>query len=182
MSSYFLRLSETSFEPTAHVGGAWNPDEQHVAPVLGLLAHLVEAEHVARRPEAPLALARANYDILGVIPMARFDVEVRVVRPGRTIELVEATLSQSGRAALVLRAWMLQQTDTSAIAGHPLPQMPRAGTCRAGRRPMSGPVAPSARSTPVASTSAPVAHAAGSDRSTRSWRASGSRPGRGCWE
>lgn len=124
MPSYFLRLSENTFEPTEHVGGAWNPDEQHVAPVLGLLAHLVEAEHLARRPETPLVLARAGYDILGVIPMDAFEVDVRILRPGRTIELVEATLTHGGRAALVLRAWMLQQTDTSALAGHPLPQMP----------------------------------------------------------
>ncbi|WP_336645933.1 thioesterase family protein [Microbacterium sp. USHLN186] len=124
MSSYFLRLSETAFAPTEHVGGAWNPDEQHVAPVLGLLAHLVEAEHRARRADAPLLLARANYDILGVIPMDAFEVAVRLVRPGRTIELVEATLTHAGRAALVLRAWMLQRGDTAAIAGSPLPSMP----------------------------------------------------------
>lgn len=117
MTSYFHRLSETTFEPTEHVSGAWNDAELHVAPVLGLLAHLVEADHRSRRPEAPLVLARAGYDILGVIPMAPFEVETRVVRAGRTIELVEASLSQRGRAALTLRAWMLQSSDTSAVAG-----------------------------------------------------------------
>lgn len=124
VSSYFRRLSETAFEPTEHVGGAWNPDEQHIAPVLGLLAHLVEVDHAARRPEAPLVLARASYDILGVLPMERFEVATRVVRPGRTIELVEATLSHDGRPAVTLRGWMLQRIDTSAIAGDPLPTMP----------------------------------------------------------
>lgn len=125
VSSYFLRLSETSFEPTEHVGGAWNPDEQHVAPVLGLLAHAVEAEHRERRPETPLTLARASYDILGVIPMDAFEISTpRVVRPGRTIELVEVTLTHGGRAALTLRAWMLQSNDTAAISGVSLPPMP----------------------------------------------------------
>lgn len=124
VSSYFHRLSRTSFEPTEHVGGAWNPDELHIAPVLGLLAHVVELDHAARRPDAPLALARANYDILGVIPMAALEIDIRVVRPGRTIELVEATLSHGGRAAVTLRGWMLQQSDTSAIHGSPLPHMP----------------------------------------------------------
>ena len=128
MSSYFLRLSGTEFEPTEHVGGAWNPDEQHVAPVLGLLAHLIEAEHGGRRPETRLVLGRANYDILGVIPMAAFEVTTRVARPGRTIELVEATLTQNGRAALTLRAWMMQPSDTTAIAGDPLPHMPALDT------------------------------------------------------
>ena len=124
MSSYFLRLSETTFTPTEHVGGAWNEDEQHVSPLFGLLAHIVQTDHAHRRPDAPLVLARASYDILGVIPMAEFDVETRVVRPGRTIELVEATLSQNGRSALTLRAWMLQAGDTAALAGSPLPVMP----------------------------------------------------------
>lgn len=125
VSSYFLRLSENSFEPTEHVGGAWNPDEQHIAPVLGLLAHLVEQDHAARRPDLPLALSRASYDILGVIPMDVFDVSApRIVRPGRTIELVEVTLSHGGRAAVTLRAWMLQSHDTAAISGIPLPTMP----------------------------------------------------------
>ncbi|SJN28558.1 TesB-like acyl-CoA thioesterase 5 [Microbacterium esteraromaticum] len=125
VTSYFHRLSETAFAPTEHVGGAWNPDEQHVAPVLGLLAHVIEAEHHARRPEAPLVLARASYDILGVIPMDEFEVAApRVIRAGRTIELVEATLSHGGRAALTVRAWMLTQNDTSAMAGVTLPPMP----------------------------------------------------------
>src|SRR5690606_34715893 len=63
VSSYFQRLSETVFEPTEHVGGAWNPGEQHIAPVLGLLAHLVETEHRERRAESPLILTRVGYDI-----------------------------------------------------------------------------------------------------------------------
>lgn len=50
VTSYFRRLAENRFEPTEHVGGAWNPDEQHIAPMLGLLAHLAEADHDARRP------------------------------------------------------------------------------------------------------------------------------------
>ncbi|MGB3374943.1 MAG: thioesterase family protein [Microbacterium sp.] len=124
VSTYFLRQSETAFEPTEHVGGAWNPDEQHIAPVLGLLAHLVETDHAARRPEAPLVVARASYDILGVIPMEPFDVATSVLRAGRTIELVEATLSHGGRPAVLLRAWMLQQNDTSMMQGSPLPHMP----------------------------------------------------------
>ncbi|MDT0156552.1 thioesterase family protein [Microbacterium sp. ARD32] len=125
VSSYFRRLSEIAFEPTEHVGGAWNPDEQHIAPVLGLLAHVVETEHAARRPETRLVLARASYDILGVIPMERFEVSpARLVRPGRTIELVEVTLTHGGRAAVTLRAWMLQPNDTSVISGIPLPHMP----------------------------------------------------------
>ncbi|WP_309127843.1 thioesterase family protein [Microbacterium sp.] len=128
MSSYFRRLSATSFEPSEHAGGAWNPDEQHIAPMFGLLAHIAETDHAERRPGTPLVLARASYDILGVIPMDDFDVESRVVRAGRTIELVEVTAHHGGRAAVTLRGWMLQQHDTSGIRGSHLPSMPSRGT------------------------------------------------------
>ncbi|MEI3844021.1 MULTISPECIES: thioesterase family protein [Microbacterium] len=125
VTSYFLRRSATEFEPTEHVGGAWNEREQHIAPVLGLMAHLVEADHRVRRgDQSPLNLARASYDILGVIPMEPFEVSSRVLRPGRTIELVEATLSHAGRAAVVLRAWLLQSIDTAAMAGTTFDAMP----------------------------------------------------------
>lgn len=118
--AYFERLSETEFRATEHVGGAWSEDEQHVAPALGLLAHAVETE---RGPD--LALARLSFDILGTMPVDVVEVDVKVLRPGRTIELVEATLSHAGRAAVVLRAWRLQEQPTAAVAGTPVLPLPR---------------------------------------------------------
>src|SRR5580765_5755364 len=32
--TYFERVGESAFRATGHVGGAWDPDEQHVAPAL----------------------------------------------------------------------------------------------------------------------------------------------------
>ena len=40
--TYFERLGRSAFRATGHVGGAWDPDEQHVAPALGLLVHIDE--------------------------------------------------------------------------------------------------------------------------------------------
>lgn len=113
--SYFVRLTETSFMPTIHVSGAWNEAEQHIAPPMGLLAHLVEKDHAARG--GSLLLSRLSYDILGVLPLEAVEVEMRVIRPGRSIELVEATMSHNGRPALVLRAWLLGESDTKRVAG-----------------------------------------------------------------
>ncbi|MEH6419922.1 thioesterase family protein [Pseudomonas sp. CGJS7] len=117
-AAYFQRLDTLRFRATEHVGGGWNPAEQHVAPALGLLAHAVEADRDARRDDR-LPLARLSYDILGVLPIDAVDIEVTVLRAGRTIELVEARLSHSGRAAVVLRAWLMQEYDTAAVAGTP---------------------------------------------------------------
>jgi hypothetical protein len=114
---YFDRIDDLAFTPTEHVGGAWNLAEQHVAPSLGLLCHLVERDHADRRGPDGLDVTRLTYDILGTLAMDRFEVDVRVVRPGRTIELVEATLTQAGRAAVVLRAWLVAPGDTTSYAG-----------------------------------------------------------------
>ena len=116
-AAYFEREGPSRFRATALVGGAWDPDEQHVAPALGLLAHLVETDPATRRDD--LRLARASFDILGTLPIDVVDVDVAVVRPGRTIELVEARLGHAGRSAVLLRAWRTRAYDTGALAGTP---------------------------------------------------------------
>ncbi|WP_217184995.1 thioesterase family protein [Streptomyces sp. AC495_CC817] len=123
MTAYFERLSDRAFRATDAVQGAWNTSEQHIAPTIGLLAHLVEQHRDARRTDG-LVLGRVSYDILGVLPIDVVEVDIEVIRPGRTIELVEATLRHEGRTAVILRAWLMQTADTHAIAGGALPVMP----------------------------------------------------------
>lgn len=123
MTAYFERLDDATFRATNAVQGAWNTSEQHVAPALGLLAHLIEVDHRSRRSDR-MQLARVSYDILGVLPIEEVTVETRVLRGGRTIELVEATLCHDGRPAVVARAWWMQHTCTAAFAGSSLPSMP----------------------------------------------------------
>lgn len=127
-SSYFTRIDDRMFQATQHVSGAWNIEEQHVAPSFGLLVHAVERDHAARRASsapgtAPLVLGRASFDIYGTFTLDPVEIDVRVLRPGRSIELVEAQLSQGGRTAIVLRAWLMQTFDTSAIEGIELPSI-----------------------------------------------------------
>lgn len=121
-NAYFVRESQTRFRPTRHVGGAWDPKEQHIAPSIGLLAHAVETDFAARRRDG-LRLTRLSCDILGVMPVEPVEVNVKVLRPGRTIELVEARLSHEGRDAVVARAWLTARYDTAALEGSALPPM-----------------------------------------------------------
>lgn len=120
--TYFERLGASVFRATSHVGGAWDPDEQHVAPALGLLVHVVELDRDGRRDDG-LVLTRLTFDILGTIPVDVVETVVRVVRPGRTIELVEAALTHNGRAAVVLRAWLMQPRDTTHLHAAALPRI-----------------------------------------------------------
>jgi Thioesterase-like superfamily len=120
--AYFVRAGRSTFAPTGHVGGAWDADEQHIAPSLGLLLHVVEADRDARRDDG-LVVGRLSYDILGTMPLDLVETTVTVVRPGRTIELVEATLACRGRCALQLRAWLMRPGDTTAVAATSLPRI-----------------------------------------------------------
>lgn len=125
-AAYFERLGEGRFRATEHTGGAWDLETQHIAPALGLLAHVVEQDRDARRDDG-LVVTRLSYDILGTVPVAEFDIDVRVVRAGRTIELVEAVLSHAGRAVVRTRAWLMEPRDTRAVAGTPHEPIPGPG-------------------------------------------------------
>lgn len=121
--AYFEQTGAGTYRATEHVGGAWDTGTQHIAPALGLLAHAVEADRDARRSDG-LVLARLSYDILGTVPVADVEVDVRVLRPGRTIELVDASLSHAGRTVVLLRAWLMQTRDTAGLRGTGFPDIP----------------------------------------------------------
>lgn len=121
--AYWRRTGAHTYQPTEHVGGAWDEATQHISPALGVLAHVVEQDRDRRRGD-DLVISRLSYDILGTVPVDAIDVEVEVLRPGRTIELVQATASYAGRAVVVLRAWLAEPYDTVGLAGVELPRIP----------------------------------------------------------
>lgn len=121
--AYWIRTGEASFTPTEHVSGAWNIEEQHIAPALGLLAHAVEQDR-DRRGRGELQVSRLGYEILGPVPVEEMTLSVAVERPGRTIELVRVDATHAGRTVVSLRAWLLAPTDTEPLAGSDLPAVP----------------------------------------------------------
>lgn len=121
--AYFERAGRSSFRATVHVSGAWNTAEQHIAPALGLLVHLVERDRDSRRSDG-LLIGRLAFELLGTVPVDVVETEVRVVRPGRTIELVEAVLRHGGRDVVALRAWLVQRGETDRLATTTLPRLP----------------------------------------------------------
>lgn len=114
--SYFEPVDEHRYKPTAHAGGAWAVDEQHFSPLGGLLVHAID-RHLAARPDDGLVMARISFDILGRLALDECEIRVETVRPGRTIELLEAVALISGRPVVRARAWRLAAVDTSVVAG-----------------------------------------------------------------
>lgn len=124
--AYFERLGSDGFRPTGHVSGAWDESTQHIGPALGLLVHAVELDLAARRDDA-MVVSRLSYELLGVVPMEDVGIQVEVIRPGRTIELVEATYGHGDRTGIRLRAWLQQPRDTAGIAGTGFETIPPPG-------------------------------------------------------
>ncbi|MBS0455869.1 MAG: thioesterase family protein [Proteobacteria bacterium] len=117
--AYFVRTGEHRFVSTLHSQGAWQPGEQHLAPASGLV--LAEAEH---RLPSDKQVSRVSFDVLGVIDSGEFSIDVRMLRPGRSIELIEAQMRHGERVSIRARIWRLAAMDTAAIQGHawePLP-------------------------------------------------------------
>jgi hypothetical protein len=64
-----------------------------------------------------MRLGRIAFDILGALPREDMDLSVRTVRPGRTIELVEARAAIGGRDVVAARAWLLAVHESAPVAG-----------------------------------------------------------------
>lgn len=118
--AYYIALGDGRYAPTLHAQGAWREDEQHMAPVSGIVAHALERHE----PREGMQLARITYEILGMIPALPFEITCRTVRPGRTIELVEATMTCQGRAIVRATAWRLSVQETAEVQGGHQEPMP----------------------------------------------------------
>ncbi len=128
--AYFTRIGERTFQPEQPCSGAWNPNELHVAPVNGLLVHALEQWLNERGSADGLGLSRLTFDYLGVIDFTPVELSFSVLRPGRSVELVEGAISQHGRPVLRVQAWRLARSDTRAVAGGTDDQLPAPSECR----------------------------------------------------
>lgn len=114
--SYYEPIDAHRYKPTLHAGGAWSSDEQHFSPLSGLVVHAID-RHLADRPDNGLLLSRISFDILGRPALDECEIRVETVRPGRTIELVEAVVLIGDRPVVRARAWLLAALDTTAVEG-----------------------------------------------------------------
>src|SRR5688500_14116318 len=93
-----------SFNSTPSTAGPWGRDAQHGGPPSGLLTRALEAEMGPDR-----VIGRISVDLLGPVPVGPLEVSTSVVRPGRSVSLLSASLvdSSAGRECATARAWVL---------------------------------------------------------------------------
>ncbi len=101
------------FAPTELTRGPWDPDSQHAGPPAGLIAREIERLEGGGGRQ----VGRIAFEILRAVPIAPLRVEARVVRPGRSVELVEATLADSDGEVIRASAWRLRSAEVEIPAG-----------------------------------------------------------------
>jgi Thioesterase-like superfamily len=91
-----FRRDGDRYVPSEHARGPWDPDAQHGGAPAALLAEALRADG--------MLVARLTYEFLRPVPLDPLTVEVRVVRPGRRLQLVEADLLEDGAPVVRARA------------------------------------------------------------------------------
>jgi hypothetical protein len=100
--AFYSVLGPDRFRATELTRGPWDPGLQHAGPPAALLGRAVE-RHGDR---GDLQVARVTFEIARPLPIAELRVATRLLRGGRSVELVEATLLAG--AAEVMRATALR--------------------------------------------------------------------------
>jgi hypothetical protein len=103
VSTGFSAQGRESFGSQSPAASPWGPQSQHGSPPAALLTRSLERLDTG----ADRLIGRISVDLLGPVPVGRLSVEASVTRPGRNVELVEATLydEEHGRPVARATAW-----------------------------------------------------------------------------
>lgn len=95
------------FESTELTRGGWSSDSQHAGLPAALLGHALETFH----PRTGFQIGRMSVEILGPIPIEPLSVRTRVVRTGRSVELLEGVLAGGRGAVMTAQAWRFRLAE-----------------------------------------------------------------------
>jgi hypothetical protein len=141
VEAFYERTDEDRYVPSEYPRGPWDAGSQHAGPPAALLGRAVEQRPGARED---MRLVRLTFEITRPVPLGPLALDTKVLREGRSVELVEATLTPeggtsggSGEVAMRARALRIRtlvgggdgEADVGAGAGSvpqvtPGPQLP----------------------------------------------------------
>jgi hypothetical protein len=116
MTSLFVPLGGNRYRATELTEGPWYPGAQHGGPPAALLMRAVEG---VESPE-PMQVSRFTMEILGPVPVGDLDVTTRIVRPGRRVQLVSASLVHDGVEVVTATAWRIADRPGSSPPSAPI--------------------------------------------------------------
>jgi hypothetical protein len=128
VTALFEPVEDGRWLPTDRARGPWSPDALHGGPTAALLTRAVESAPA----DGPMQLARITVELLRPVSVAPLAVRVDVLRPGRKVQLVGASVFagevEVARAvALRIRAAAVEVDEHAGrIDPEPAPPMPEA--------------------------------------------------------
>ncbi|HEY6772148.1 MAG TPA: thioesterase family protein [Solirubrobacterales bacterium] len=112
MPESFYESDGDLYVATELTRGPWDPDAQHAGPPAALIGREIErlgGGRLGGGDGPPAQVARVTYEILRSVPIGRLRVQAEVVRPGRRVELVAATLAdEDGEPLVRAQGWRLR--------------------------------------------------------------------------
>lgn len=115
MTEAFFELDGTRAVPSELTRGPWDADSQHAGPPAALLGHVME--RLPTPDGAPMRVGRVTYEILKPVPIAPLEVEARIERDGRRVQMLSASLHAEGTEVMRARAWRLREQEVELPAG-----------------------------------------------------------------
>jgi hypothetical protein len=125
--AFYERSGGDSFVASELTRGPWDPGAQHAGPPSALLGR--EIEGLVGSDE--LQVGRVVFEILRPVPIGVVRIESRVLRPGKKVQLVEASLSGEAGELMRATAWLLRKSELDlperAVADDAPPPGPEQG-------------------------------------------------------
>ncbi len=123
----FYEIAGDGFVATELTRGPWDPGAQHAGPPSALLGREIELVPGGEG----FQVARTTFEILRPVPIGPVRVEAELVRPGRSVQMIEATLSGEGGELMKARAWRIRTGEIEIpdeAAATPPPTGPAEGS------------------------------------------------------
>ncbi len=104
--SFYVRVDEQTYDPTELTRGPWDAYAQHAGPPAALLGHVIEA-----KSRKGMRIARITFDILRPVPLSTLRATTRTIHQGRSVEIIEAELTNNGRIVMRANALRIREEE-----------------------------------------------------------------------
>ena len=109
MTAFYRRDGDDVLHPSELTRGPWDAGAQHAGPPAALLGQALERDG--------WLVGRITIEVLRPVPLAPLTVSAAVARPGRNVELVQASLriAEGGEELARATAWRLRKRSNASI-------------------------------------------------------------------
>lgn len=123
MTALYERLGATLFRATELTTGPWSPDAQHGGAPAALMAGVMQQVGTPA-----MFTARFTAEFLRPVPIARLEATAEVVRTGKRVEIISASLTMEGTPVAAARALRIRRhagldvPETPTVTVPPIPE------------------------------------------------------------